>query len=173
MKILNKSEILSAAVSVASNFTLIDEAFDSPFGHDLMAYFLRDRGTRLRGSALPSKYSRLKPRECFRNSWDIALSAANNLEYWEGWAWHADTGMIPFHHAWCMDSISRKVVDLTWRDPQDAVYCGVHVPRLTLCAIIEETRKFGVLDQGRGFARDIVAKYFRWTMKPAEMPAFR
>lgn len=130
--------------------------------HTSFCQFLIDRGTPMRGSALPHNIIQMTSKECFRNSWSLATSGS--LQYWEGFAWYpSETGTLPFHHAWCVDPIKMTVVDATWKGPEHAIYCGIHVPKPTLLEILNRTRVFGVFDQGNGFEHKVVEKYFDWS----------
>lgn len=64
---------------------------------------------------------------CFANAWEMSMERPE-LTYFEGYAYG---GLIPAHHAWCVDELGR-VVDPTWRkdkrrelDEEEWDYFGV------------------------------------------------
>ncbi|WP_370284915.1 hypothetical protein [Pseudooceanicola nanhaiensis] len=152
------------------NFHLIDQCYAEPFGQEAMARFLAAHGTRKRATPLPAEVRLGIPREAFRNAWDLALTS--RAEYWEGYAWHPECGALPFHHAWCVDPRSGAVWDTTWRDVEGAVYLGVYVPTERLCATLNETGAFGILDKGVGFEHRTVADLWGW-IDPTRPAALR
>jgi hypothetical protein len=56
-------------------------------------------------------YRRGREKNCFSNAYQLAF-AFDDLIYCEGLAF---SGLIPVHHAWCVDS-DGNVVDATWRE---------------------------------------------------------
>lgn len=79
--------------------------------------------------ALPAKYKYGEVKHCFANAYRLAKRSNGKLRYCEGIA----HGIIPTHHAWCVDA-EGKVVDPTWRtrpddehahNPDDMAYYGV------------------------------------------------
>jgi hypothetical protein len=54
-------------------------------------------------------WKRSVPQACFRNAALYAM--LHRLPYIEGYA----TGIIPVHHAWCLDAVGR-VCEVTWKE---------------------------------------------------------
>lgn len=109
---------------------------------------------------MPPEIKPGKPREAFRNAWDLALTS--RADYWEGYAWHPECGALPFHHAWCVDPRSGTVLDTTWRDVEGAVYLGVGIPTERLCTNLNASGIFGILDKGVGFEHGTVEDLWGW-----------
>lgn len=61
-----------------------------------------------------------EPKQCFRNSLLWAMLQPDRFIYCEGYA----VGIIPIHHGWLIDRVTRAVVDLTWRERR-FVYVGL------------------------------------------------
>ena len=59
---------------------------------------------------------------CFMNAMNLAIESAGELCYVEGYA--LKPGLIPIHHAWCVDE-NDCVYDNTWRDIEGSAYYGV------------------------------------------------
>lgn len=101
------------------------------------------------GRPLPAEYERGEIKLCFMNAARLAWEDAD-LTYCEG---YATTGLLPVHHAWCID-LDGLVVDPTWqydhdgyaRDPTTWAYIGVSFPADTLNRALVETETWGVLD---------------------------
>ena len=150
--------------SAQCSFDVIDRTLDGPFGRLPVARFLRARGTRMVGTALPEGYGMATPRQCFRNAYDAAIGCG--LEYFEGWGWPDVNDPLPYDHAWCVDLVTGEIVDQTWHAPEKAVYLGVHVPTHDLLQIVQQTGCYGVLDRGRGFDRAVAAQFLGWSEEP-------
>lgn len=69
--------------------------------------------TTFRGSG----YRKMAQRRCFENSLRMAIRDPR-LTYYEGFAF---SGLIPVHHAWCVD-LDGRVVDFTWRKSVQTSY---------------------------------------------------
>ena len=143
---------------------LIDTCTASPLGQQPLARFLAERGTRMSGAALPPGRRPGVPREAFRNAWDLSLSG--RYQYWEGYAWHPDCGILPFHHAWGVEPETGRVHDVTWPDAAAAIYLGVHVPKDILLENLARTEVFGILDKGHGLERETIKAVWGW-VQPA------
>ncbi|MDD9709666.1 hypothetical protein PVW53_18535 [Seohaeicola sp. SP36] len=146
------------------SFDVIDQTLDGPLGRLPVARFLRARGTRMVGTALPEGYALAMPRQCFRNAYDTAID--QGLAYFEGWGWPDANDPLPYDHAWCVDLVTGEIVDQTWHAPEKAIYLGVHVPTHDLLQIVQETGCYGVLDRGRGFDRAVAAQFLGWSEEP-------
>jgi len=72
-----------------------------------------------------------KLKECFMNSTKLAMGDSS-LTYCEGYA----MGVIPTHHAWCVDSLGR-VVDPTWESGSD--YFGIKFQLEYVIRVTDET----------------------------------
>jgi hypothetical protein len=148
---------------MASTFyDLIDACFADVFGQEPMARFLREHGIPMAGEPLPPGIAFGKPRQAFRNAWDLTLKG--EVDYFEGYAWDPVCGELPFHHApaWGVDRRTGAVRDTTWRDAAGAVYLGVHVPTGVLLTNLEDSGVFGVLDKGRGFEHGTADAIWGW-----------
>jgi len=143
-----------------NNFDVIDHTLASTLGASAMARFLRARGERMKGAPLRDPFTRMAPRQCFRNAASVALEFG--LKYFEGYGWLEEFGPVPFEHAWCVDPDTRAVVDVTWECPEKAVYLGVFVETPLLMQIMLDSGVCGVLDHGKGFAYQTVAQHFGW-----------
>ncbi|WP_177215262.1 hypothetical protein [Tranquillimonas alkanivorans] len=120
-----------------------------------MIQFLREAATSRCGSPLPSGMRRGSMRYCFQNSGDAAWR--HGLLYCEGIARHPDVPM-EVHHAWCMDPKTGRVVDPTWKKPEDCTYLGIAVTLSTLAACQLDCGHYALLDHGRGFETDIARR---------------
>lgn len=94
-------------------------------------YVLR-QGVVCTAQALPKGFRRGTPKLCFHNARKLVLNRRRrgSLTYVEGYAMRADIG-IPMHHAWAIDA-ERRVIDVTWADPQNTEYLGVPFSAATL-----------------------------------------
>lgn len=120
-----------------------------------MVQFLREAGIPRRGSPLPSKMRRGPMRYCFQNSGDAAWR--HGLLYCEGLARHPDVPM-EVHHAWCLDPKTGRVVDPTWKKPEECTYLGIAVTLPTLAACQLDCGHYALLDHGRGFEAGIARR---------------
>lgn len=78
--------------------------------------------------------------ECYRNAFELADYRAD-LTYCEGFA--CPVGLIPVHHAWCVDADGR-VLDPTWSD-KSSDYFGVALDREFVRTWILKRKVWGVL----------------------------
>jgi hypothetical protein len=119
------------------------EAFEPPMvpTHRLVLRL----GREFEGQALPSRYKRGRPRECFLNSLK-AVFDFENLRYVEGFA--LAPRLIPVEHAWCIDERNR-VIDLTWDRPEGCEYFGIIIPTKLLLEQSLKNKVAGVLDDWR------------------------
>lgn len=110
------------------------------------------------GSAFPPDMKRGQQGQCFRNAWQLSLS--HGLPYCEGYGWDVELGALPFPHAWNRCRSSGRVIDTTWAIGRGAVYLGIELSPKQLMNIINLTECFGVLQDGRREALEIVEHTF-------------
>ncbi|MGR3372736.1 hypothetical protein [Pseudooceanicola nanhaiensis] len=75
-------------------------------------------------------------------------------------------GALPFPHAWNLCRSSGRVIDTTWAIGRGAVYLGIELSPKQLIKIIDLTECFGVLQDGRREALEIVER----TLGPKSIP---
>lgn len=86
-------------------------------------------------------------KQCFANSQAILVKLLRKgLEeeytYVEGYATSGDLGFtFPMHHAWLADRDGR-VIDVTWKKPEDSVYFGVPFRSEYIFNMIEKTSQY-------------------------------
>lgn len=97
-----------------------------------------DQGTFFHGQELPEWAEQDAPQECYSNAFFLALDLG--YRYFEG---VGSTPFFPVAHAWVVDP-DDNVIDTTWDDPQDRIYCGIEIPVDVVRAIIEETGYYGI-----------------------------
>lgn len=102
---------------------------------------------------LPRKYNRKAMKQCFHNAAALARGSRGQLTYVEGIA----AGIIPVHHAWCVDAAG-KVVDVTW-DPMGTAYFGVPFPT-------DRVRRMQRSDNGSMFMVDPSLLRVAWPDQP-------
>ncbi len=85
--------------------------------------------------------------QCFRNCTSALMQYVGDPHppflYAEGYAFDAELGM-PFAHAWLVDPTGRAI-DLTWRDPEHAIYFGITFKPDFLIEAMRRTEVYGVL----------------------------
>jgi len=87
------------------------------------------------------------PKQCFSNSQAILVKLLRkgiekDYTYVEGYASSGDLDFIfPVHHAWLVDRDGR-VIDATWKKPEDSVYFGVPFRSEYVFDLIEKTSKY-------------------------------
>jgi hypothetical protein len=97
--------------------------------------FVLDHGVVCTPQARPKGMPKRRAKQCLLNSFLVADE--HGLTYVEGFALTGLSG-IPALHAWCVDD-SCRVVDVTWKRPQDACYFGVpYCLDVVSCAIANE-----------------------------------
>lgn len=95
---------------------------------------------------LPKPYKYRKQKLCFQNAYQLADSTYN-LTYVEG---VATIGLVPVHHAWCVDG-NDMVIDPTWRPDnhfkyKDWAYCGIKFNIEFVNKIILSKGTYGIFD---------------------------
>lgn len=133
---------------------LIDQILAGPFGALPLADYLRRNGRRWVGSALPQDMKKGPRGQCFRNAWQLSLS--HGLPYCEGYGWDVEQGALPIAHAWNLCPSTGQVIDATWAIGKGAVYLGIELSPKQLMKIVDLTECFGVLQDGRQEAVEIV-----------------
>jgi hypothetical protein len=90
---------------------------------------------------------------CFMNATNLAQMG---YQYVEGYGCRKEIG-IPIHHAWVVDCEGR-VIDNTWRNPQECVYMGVEFDLDVLCEEIDRNGVYGLLTIDEGINVDLLFK---------------
>jgi hypothetical protein len=112
----------------------------------LTAEFLLHKGVDCQAQALPKRYSRMIPKQCFRNAAQL-VQRRKGLQYCEGYFLRPDIG-IPIHHAWAIDQENR-VIDPTLDDPEAGEFIGYPMALAMRKQWISK-HSYSVLDTGRG-----------------------
>lgn len=99
----------------------------------------------------------MTPKECYRNALHIAMK--QDLLYVEGFA-HRRGMPLVIQHAWCETSDGR-VVDPTWRDPQEAEYFGVAFNWERVWELTSRLGYYGLYDSGMGINVDLIEEEAR------------
>lgn len=90
--------------------------------------------------ARPADIELATPKQCYQNAAALVMQH-RNLWYVEGYA--CPPGLIPLHHAWCVDSDGR-VIDPTLQEPQNTQYFGIPVSAGFLFREIEKSGYWGL-----------------------------
>lgn len=106
-----------------------------------MYSLLKQFGQGFTGCALPEGFIRGTAKQCYRNSYNLAISLG--LTYVEGIAIHEAHG-VPLQHAWCVDDQGR-VYDVTWDTPEKAQYFGIPFSTNYVLEVSLETGVYGIL----------------------------
>jgi hypothetical protein len=123
------------------------------------------RGFHWQPAALPTKFARGEPKNCFKNAATLALQHPDELTYVEGFG----VCMVPAEHAWCVDRAGR-VVDPTWPRPEGLTYFGVPFCAKFLAQSLSEATSWGLLGDVRdgaavlGAVRNTVAQPWATTV---------
>ena len=114
----------------------------------LIERFVLHGGAAYEGAALPAKYERGEPKQCFQNATKLVWSNGRTLTYCEGFVIDPDIG-FPIQHAW---AITKRgvVIDNTLRTPEANAYFGVPFTRHVLNRELRASGVYGLLDTGRG-----------------------
>lgn len=104
--------------------------------------FLLKYGKEFKEQKLPKDIKRGPLKQCFKNASELALFHQKyELTYCEGIAFGA--GLIPVHHAWCIDK-NQKVVDPTWTYKEQKIYFGVPFKRDYLLNHLLNEKVYGI-----------------------------
>lgn len=105
------------------------------------ADFILQHGVPFEAVNLPDMYELGEKKQCFANA---ASAALHHLEliYCEGYA----CGVIPVHHAWCIDCETRETVDLTWDRGHAFGYYGIPMNIEYVMKAVNEKGTYGVID---------------------------
>ena len=107
------------------------------------------------GKARPKGVRKMADRQCYANS---ARAIIDNrfpgMTYVEGLAMNKDIGML-INHAWLEDA-DHTVLDLTWRDPANALYYGVPFTKDELRENIVKNGVYGLLLQFDMYNVDLI-----------------
>lgn len=141
-------------MNATQQLDLIDQTLAGPYGALPLTDYLRRKGSRWSGSALPPGIKKGPQRQCFRNAWQLSLS--HGFPYCEGYGWDVELGALPFLHAWNLCPASGRVIDATWAIGNRAVYLGIELSPKQLMKIIDLTECFGVLQDGRAKNLELV-----------------
>lgn len=114
------------------NFTKIN-------GYYNIAHFVHDNGI---GMSVPTDdyFALGEMKECFFNAFDL-VQRNSSLIYVEGYA----CGIIPVHHAWCLD-LERKVIETTWTDDHRDAYYGIPMDFDYVKRAVFRKKTYGVID---------------------------
>lgn len=111
----------------------------------VVGHFYLLLGRAYRSAPLPPSVPRGVPRECYRNAGALVIDSVEpRYAYCEGYAMRG--GLIPVHHAWCLDE-QGCVVDPTWPHDEKSEYLGVALSRDALLRNCQETGTWGVLSE--------------------------
>lgn len=105
------------------------------------ADFILQHGFPFDATDLPKQYERGAPKECFSNAFQMA-GDHSNLVYCEGYA----CGVIPVHHAWCVDQQTRSAVEVTWERKNTFGYLGIPINFHYVIQAIARKGTHGVID---------------------------
>lgn len=107
-------------------------------------------------------YRRGQERGCFKNAFRLALGF-DDLIYCEGLAF---SGIIPAHHAWCVDS-DGNVVDPTWREDrfqsipvEQWEYVGVPFESGWVWKTTARRKVYGLLDEPQAYTTRLPPEAF-------------
>ncbi len=103
--------------------------------------FILQHGFPFEAADLPEQYKLGSPKQCFSNAFTAALGQPD-LIYCEGYA----CGVIPVHHAWCIDKNTGKVVDVTWTRDHAFGYYGIPMDLGYVTTAVTEKGYYGVID---------------------------
>lgn len=117
---------------------------------DVLKEFVLSRGVLMVGDRLPDGVRRGVARECFRNATELFVDAPDRYVYCEGFGTTPRLRQLPIHHAWCLDKLTGRVVDPTWKDPEACEYFGVAFDAETVLRETLALEVYGLLDTGVG-----------------------
>lgn len=107
--------------------------------------FILEHGQEWIAAKRPATISKRNDGECFSNSASV-LAERQDWVYVEGMAITAGLPDHVVHHAWLIDPQTRKVIDPTWNEPENATYFGVPFKDLYLLQVVTERKQYGVID---------------------------
>jgi hypothetical protein len=94
------------------------------------------------GALRPRGMFQRTPKQCFSNTYKL-VDRHPEFTYVEGYAVTHDSP-LPVQHAWAVDQHGR-VVDLTWKAPERALYYGVEIPFETVRILAVKHGVYGVI----------------------------
>ncbi len=103
--------------------------------------FILQHGFPFEAAYLPEPYELGEEKQCFANAFTAALRHPE-LVYCEGYA----CGVIPVHHAWCIDRLTKEVVEVTWTRDHAFGYYGIPMDLGYVIKIVIEKETYGVID---------------------------
>lgn len=120
-------------------------------GHPaLLERFILRNGHTGKAQKRPKKWRKRPNKECFKNAAEFVIENADYVKgkhpyiYVEGYALKPRLGVL-IHHAWAEDEHG-NVIDLTWEDPETALYYGVSFSLDDLRDELLKNQVYGLLD---------------------------
>ena len=109
----------------------------------LLDRFILRNGREGIAQARPRGMRKMADKQCFRNA---AVSVRMGFHYVEGYAMAPYALGMLVHHAW-LEEDDGRVIDLTWKRPEDCQYFGVRFDQEELSEELLRTRVYGLLVQ--------------------------
>lgn len=95
-------------------------------------------------------------KQCFANSQAELMDNPDKFTYVEGIAIQPSIG-LPIHHGWLVDK-EGKVLDLTWKEPESAIYLGVPFDYKFVLDNMIKSKSYSSLFIGNNFKPTILGK---------------
>jgi hypothetical protein len=108
--------------------------------------FIQRHGKFYEGQKRPKGIRKGVVKECFSNSQKhlLGLYDTRKYRYVEGFAASLEVG-FPIYHGWLVNVETGKVLDLTWRKPEESVYFGVMFKTDFVNSVVAQTGFWGSL----------------------------